>query len=319
MRSIRCCLRAQLLVLLALPCSAATAPCATIAIAPGAIPDAVSNVAYGQTVTASGGAGEAFSFAITSKGLPPGLGLTNATATTVNISGTPTSVGSYPFTITATGTNTPARCSGGRTYQIQVNGSVSYNTNFDLTESPISEGGAWTHLGLDWTLVNTAGGNAFGTQFPNNGYDDSYAHLSGFPANHSASGIIHRDAAMDPGCTHEVEILLRWADSAHVARGYECNLAFDGSYAQIVRWNGPVGDFTYLASVGVPGGIHDGDTLSASIVGNQINLAVNGTVVAQATDSTFATGDPGMAFWRGGACGTIGDYGFTHYSATSIP
>ena len=43
---------------------------------------------------------------------------------------------------------------------------------------------------------------------------------------------------MDPGCTHEVEVLLRWADSAHIARGYECNLAFDGGYAQIVRWNG---------------------------------------------------------------------------------
>ena len=306
-----------LLLLLALPCSAATLPCAKISVTPAAIPDATLNVPYSRTLTATGGAGGTFSFAITSHGLPPGLSLTNATATTVELSGTPTLAGSYPFTVTAT--SGPVGCSGGRTYLIQVNGSVSYSTNFDLTESPISEGGAWTHLGLDWTLVNTANGNAFGTQFPNNGYDDSYAHLAGFPADQSASGLIHRAANMDPGCTHEVEILLRWADAAHSARGYECNLAFDGAYAQIVRWNGPVGDFTYLASGSVPGGVHDGDTLSASIVGSQITLFVNGAVVAQATDSTFATGQPGMAFWRGGACGTIGDYGFTHYSATSIP
>jgi hypothetical protein len=36
---------------------------------------------------------------------------------------------------------------------------------------------------------------------------------------------------IDASCTHEVEILLRWFDAEHVARGYECHLAFDGSYA----------------------------------------------------------------------------------------
>jgi hypothetical protein len=308
---------ATLLLLAALPCSAATAPCAKIAVTPAAIPAATINVPYSQTLTAAGESGETFGFAITSHGLPPGLSLTSPTPTTVQISGTPTLAGSYPFTLTAT--SAPVGCSGGRMYQIQVNGPVSYTTDFDLTEAPISEGGAWIHLGDDWTLIDTANGYAFGTQFPNNGYDDSYAHLTGFPANQTASGIIHRAANMDPGCTHEVEILMRWDDAAHNARGYECNLAWDGGYAQIVRWNGPLGDFTYLASGSVPGGVHDGDTLSATAIGNQITLYVNGTMVAQATDSTWPTGQPGMAMWRGGGCGVIGDYGFTHYNATSLP
>lgn len=195
----------------------------------------------------------------------------------------------------------------------------SYTTSFDGTESPISESGAWTHVGLDWTLVDTGNGIAFGTQTGTGGYDDSYAHLSGFPANQSASGVIHRDAAIDPSCTHEVEILMRWSDSAHDAHGYECNLAFDGSYAQIVRWEGPLSGFTYLASGSVPGGVHDGDTLSATAVGDLITLSVNGVEIARANDTTFPTGDPGMAFWRGGACGTQGDYGFTSYSASSGP
>jgi hypothetical protein len=195
---------------------------------------------------------------------------------------------------------------------------IGYATTFDRTESPISENGAWTHTGLDWALVATGSGNAFGTQTGTGGYDDSYAHLSGFPANQSASGVIHRDATIDASCTHEVEILMRWSDSAHDAHGYECNLAFDGSYAQIVRWNGPFGSFTYIGSGSVPGGVHDGDMLSATAIGDVITLYVNGVEIAHATDATFPTGNPGMAFWRGGACGTRGDYGFTSYMATPV-
>jgi hypothetical protein len=196
--------------------------------------------------------------------------------------------------------------------------SLTYSTTLDGTEAPISEGGAWSHVGLDWTTVETAGGIAFGTQSGTHGYDDSYAHLSGFPPDHMAAAVIHRDPVIDGACTHEVEILLRWSDAPHDAHGYECNLAFDGSYAQIVRWNGPLGDFTYLGSGSVPGGAHSGDTLSASIVGASITLFVNGAEVAHATDAApFATGNPGMGFWRGGACGTRGDYGFTSYTATA--
>jgi hypothetical protein len=226
-----------------------------------------------------------------------------------------------------------AGCSSGAAPDATVDGGVvdapaadasvakTYSTTFDATETPISQGGAWTHVGLDWTLVDTANGIAFGTQTGTDGYNDSYAHLSGFPPDHSASAVIYRSASLDGTCgTHEVEILLRWSDSPHDAHGYECNLAFDGSYAQIVRWNGPLSDFTYLGSGSVPGGVHSGDTLSATILGAKITLFVNGVQVATATDGNpFPTGNPGMGFWRGGACGTTGDYGFTSYSAMAPP
>jgi hypothetical protein len=203
-------------------------------------------------------------------------------------------------------------------------GAPSYSTNFDGTESPISENSAWHHDGLDWTVAETAGGIARGTQrlgVQRSGptqYDDSYAYLSGFPPNQKASGVIHL-GTIDGSCTHEVEILLHWSDSAHDAHGYECNVAFDGSYAQIVRWEGAVGSYTYLNSGNVLGGVHDGDTVSASIVGNQITLSVNGVVRASASDSKFTTGNPGIGFWRGSSgCGTLGDYGFTSFSASSL-
>ena len=202
---------------------------------------------------------------------------------------------------------------------------VPFVTDFDSTEAPINEGGSWHHDGLDWALVDTDGGIAFGTQLlgvarsgPSQ-YNDAYAHLTGFGPNQQASGVIHK-GPIDTSCTHEVEILLRWSDGPHTASGYECNLAHDGAYAEIVRWNGPVGDYTYLARGNVPGGVRDGDVLSGSIVGTTITLSVNGAAIVSATDATFTSGNPGMAFWRGSSgCGTLGDYGFTRYSATSLP
>jgi hypothetical protein len=194
---------------------------------------------------------------------------------------------------------------------------ASYATNFNLTESPISEGGAWHHNGLDWSLVDTSGGFAFGTQTGSGGFDDSYAYLSGFAPDQSASAVVHRDPAINPSTTHEVEILLRWVDSAHVARGYECNFAWDGAYAEIVRWNGAKSDFSILVSGEVPGGLKEGDVVSAQIAGHVITTFVNGVQIASATDSTWTDGNPGMGFWRGAPSGPATDLCFTSYAATS--
>ena len=159
----------------------------------------------------------------------------------------------------------------------EARAAVTYATDFNLVESSLSEGGAWHHDGLDWAHVATAHGLAYGTQTGNGGYDDSYAYLSGFPPDQSASAVVHRDPATG-GTTHEVEILLRWKDSAHSARGYECNFAYDGSYASIVRWNGPKGDFTVIDPAGgpgrIPGGLHDGDVVKAQIVGQLITTFI---------------------------------------------
>ncbi len=86
-----------------------------------------------------------------------------------------------------------------------------------------------------------------------------------------------------------------------------------------MRWNGPLGYYTYVGSGNVPGGIHDGDTVSASIVGTHITLSVNGTVRATADDATYATGNPGVGLWRGeNGCGSYGDYAFTSFTASGV-
>jgi hypothetical protein len=194
---------------------------------------------------------------------------------------------------------------------------ASYSTSFTLTENPISEGGAWSNNGLDWTTVQTENGYAHGTQPGTGAYTDSYAHLSGFTADQEAQAVVFHDPSKTGG-TQEVELLLRWTDSAHVARGYECNFSYGGGYAQIVRWNGPLSDFTYLTQVSLGRALMTGDVVKAQIVGNVITIFFNGNQINQAIDSTWTTGQPGMAFWKGSSSGPNTALGFSSYTATSL-
>lgn len=203
-------------------------------------------------------------------------------------------------------------------------GAASYVTTFDTTELPISERGAWTNNGLDWTGVRAARGMAFGTQsFDSPNADDSIAVLSGFPADQSVSAVIHLDPSL-AGNTHEVELLLRFAISAHSATGYECNLSFDGAYSQIVSWNGPLNEFTMLSdSEPRPGlQVREGSVFSAKIVANVITVFLDGVPINGYTDSAAAGsarwshGNPGIGFWHGDDDGL---YGFTSFAASSVP
>ncbi len=206
---------------------------------------------------------------------------------------------------------------------------VQYSTTFDRDEDPLSESGKWINQGLDWTKIRKAQGLAFGTQTGTNKgiyrYDDSYAHLSGFPPNQEAWGKVHI-AKPDPSCHQEVEILLRWTSSAHRTTGYECfaRCVNDGSsYVQIVRWEGPLGKFTYLADKrGSNYGLKDGDILKASIVGNVITVFINGVVKAQVKDDTHKTGNPGIGTFlscdNGRGIGTNRDFGFRSFTARGI-
>lgn len=213
----------------------------------------------------------------------------------------------------------------GTTYT--VTNTVSYSTSFPANETPISEGGAWVHNGTSWFKIDTSGGLAFGTQPGDGSFTDSYAYLKNFPANQKGTATVFKSASIDTTNTHEWEILLRWADTTSTARGYECNLAFNGAYSQIVRWNGALGDFTQLSDTGNLGHtINTGDIFEAQIVGNLITTRLNGTVLqtfdvttgAGATGSVWNTGNPGMGFWRGSGAGFDQDHGFTHYAAVSL-
>jgi len=197
----------------------------------------------------------------------------------------------------------------------------TYATTFPRTENPISEGARWTNgktHGLDWADVRTKTGLAFGTESGSSGYDDSTALLTGhWGPDQTVEAKVH---SVNPQASdkvwEEVEIRLRSSLSPHSCTGYEVLFELPPhNFCQVVRWNGKLGDWTSLGYLGK--GIHDGDTVKATITGTVIEVFVNGVSQGQVKDATYATGSPGMGFYLQGTSGVNGDYGFTSLTASA--
>jgi len=148
--------------------------------------------------------------------------------------------------------------------------------------------------------MQTGSGNAYATATNPTQFDDNLAHLSGFAANQYIEGVVHRAGGYSPADPHEIELLLRCLATASDTRGYEILLNSDGG-SDIVRWNGPRGDFTVLSWTGSgAGGVANGDVFRAEISGGVIVVKKNTVQIMTVTDSTWATGNPGIgSFMRG--------------------
>jgi len=190
----------------------------------------------------------------------------------------------------------------------------SYTTVFPASEAPISESGAWLNGakdGLDWGDISTT----LGKTHPHPGparYADATALLAGtWGSDQSAEGTVWTG---DPHNYPEVELRLRSTLSPHACNGYEITFSIaPNAYLIIVRWNGPLGDFTYLANInGSQYQLKAGDVVKATMVGHVITAYKNGVMMGQAIDSVYATGRPGMGFNEQ----ENGDYGYTRFTAT---
>jgi hypothetical protein len=207
---------------------------------------------------------------------------------------------------------------------------MTYTTNFPNTENPISEGGNWQNGasdGVDWANCRTRPGLVFGTEdgTSQNPYDDSTSILTGTwgPLQTAQATVFSQNQSST--CLQEVELRLHSTMTAHSSTGYEIlfRAYHPGGYATIVRWNGALGNFTYLNQHANSNyhGIQTGDVVKATIDGNGLIIGyVNGVEVIRATDTTYTGGNPGIGFWlevkRGEGRGTNADYGFSAFTAT---
>jgi hypothetical protein len=183
----------------------------------------------------------------------------------------------------------------------------TFTTSFSgAPENPISENGKWKHTPNQWAFIETRTGpnRAVGTQTGSDGFNDSYAYLEGFGPNVELIATIYKDPTIDttPGA-HEVELLVRVADTGSTVRAYEANWSSTGDYQQIVRWNGPLGNFNELANTQFWTAPVTDDKVRLTIVGSTITAFIKRvgdsgyTQMSQATDSVWSSGAPGIGMW----------------------
>lgn len=214
----------------------------------------------------------------------------------------------------------------GRGLRIGYQAGASYTTNFDATENPLSESGAWAQgggtTGLDWRDARSSGGIAFASGSNAADYADSVSLLSGFAANQRITGTIYLVGGAGPGAgdSHEVELMLRGTYGAHTQAVYECLVGYNSTdwYMDIVKHTSTYGDFASISSFVAPTPtIANGDIFMAEIIGTTINSYINGVKILTATDSTHSTGQPGIGFfWRGTE--NANDFGFTSITAVDV-
>jgi len=79
-------------------------------------------------------------------------------------------------------------------------------------------------------------------------------------------------------------------------------MSFDtGGNVTLVRWNGDLGNYTFVNHTGGEntqvGGLKNGDTISAKASGNTFTASVNGVQIYSAIDGTWTDGQPGIGFF----------------------
>jgi hypothetical protein len=232
--------------------------------------------------------------------------------------------------------------------EIRADSVRSYGTRFQHDEDPISEDGIWLNGatdGIDWANVVVRNGVAYGAVTrmqaaerrieqgnlaaadpgapgvaPEGDYDDPTAVISGVwgKNQHVTATVFSKNQTEE--YFQEVEIRLRSTLTPHRCTGYEvfwrC-LKTENAYAEIVRWNGKIGDFTSLRKLSGPQyGVRDGDVVEAIIAGHDITGFINGVEVISATDDAFDEGGPGIGF-NFFVGDTNVDHGFTSFEVDS--
>jgi len=228
---------------------------------------------------------------------------------------------------------------------------LSFSTNFDGTESPLSEGGVWTTGSPYQPICQKGSGVCWGNQTGDEKfvptYNDSQAWLSGFKKNHACELTIQK--LSDPVGDLEVELLLG-ARQVPLRRsslgqsfnndtdfdGIEINLGIGkyGILGFVSRYLEPNGNYDNIGAAFTSFGVQDGDKLRAqltlddgALTGNVIVWMIRGALVTQIANVTrpeyYQVGNPGIAFYReNNSPGQTDDpkiFSATSFSAWELP
>ena len=197
----------------------------------------------------------------------------------------------------------------------------SYSTNCTPAQDPWRDtagGGNWLEWradGIDWLDITTVPGYCSLTAGNPNSYNDTTGVVGGLwgPVQAVSAVVFYSRGNADNdghGFAQETELRLLTTISPHFITGYEVQCG------QIVRWNGVIGDFTVLPTLGGDGiGPQSGDILSADVdASGVISMYRNGTLCQRAQDTVIRSGAPGLGLFTRNPKPPL--FGFTSFSAS---
>lgn len=216
-----------------------------------------------------------------------------------------------------------------------------FSTDFTGTENPLSEGGAWTRGDSLSTDLRKTGGKCFGTLDGVSGFNDSNEHITpatwGLTNDVIAKVTIYRDAGINAGLNHEMELLFRASHpTSSQTQQYEVLLNHGGGVV-FVKWLGPHGfsDFSDLGYTSGAGSLGRGPVTGEqyivrcrTVTGNVeltawILEAGNGTptLIGQTLDtsSPYLTGKVGFGSYISDAGANPAHWCASHYEVANYP
>lgn len=211
---------------------------------------------------------------------------------------------------------------------------------FDTARDPITLDTNWVHNATSWQPVRIFNNATLGLIACAKNFteleDDAYAYVnpSRFPASAVDQEVIVTIGKTSGVFNGELEILLRVGDTSSTVGAYECLFNVGNGAHQVVRWNGPLHNFTVLFDLGagIPGGVATGDRFRARVVGTNpcvintwheavgnpgvwVPLAVN---ISDSNALRRVSGQPGMSFYAHATDANKDNFGCKDFSAREV-
>lgn len=257
----------------------------TVSLAPASLPGGTRTVAYSATLTASGGTAP-YTYAVTAGSLPGGLALSAGGALT----GTPTAVGSFNFSITATDSSTgtgPYAATTAYTVAVAEATPVAANSAHTVAHNssgntvPLSlSGGPPTTLAITTPALHgtaTVSGTTI-TYTPLAGYagPDSFAYT----------------ATNDAGTSAAATVTITVSPPTIVATPAGPDTATVGTaFSRTYTWSGGAAPYTGFQVLNLPAGLSvTGTTATTATVSGTPTAAGVFNLALSATDSSTGTG-----------------------------
>jgi len=258
----------------------------TITVAPSTLPAMTAGVAYSQGITAANGTAP-YTYAITGGGLPTGLSL----AADGTLSGTPTAVGPYNFTVTATDSSTGVGSpyTGSRAYSGTVVVALPVAGNVNATV-PYGSGATAIPLNLTGgaaTSVAVASAAAHGTATAN-GTSITYTPAAGYAGPDSFTYTVTNGSGTSAAATVTVTVGI---PNISLTPATLPNPTAEAVYTTTLTAAGGTAPYTFSIS---SGGLPVGLTLNTStgVLSGTTNVAGSFPVSIKVTDSSTGAGAP---------------------------